>query len=49
MEDADLRGGLGEAARAQVRAQVDLRRICLPQQLDWIGRLAALTPGVVGD
>ncbi|MFP5508462.1 MAG: glycosyltransferase [Alphaproteobacteria bacterium] len=49
MEDADLRGRLGEAARAQVRAQVDLRRICLPQQLDWIGRLAALTPGVVGD
>lgn len=49
MEDADLRARLGQAARAQVQARYDLRRICLPQQMAWIDRLAAATPGRVGD
>lgn len=49
MEDAGLRDRLGQAARAQVQAQVDLRRICLPQQLAWIDRLALVTPGRVSD
>jgi glycosyltransferase involved in cell wall biosynthesis len=49
MEDSRLRDRLGQAARAHVRAQYDLRRICLPQQLDWIARLARATPGVVSD
>jgi glycosyltransferase involved in cell wall biosynthesis len=49
MEDASLRARLGQAARAHVCAGYDLRRVCLPQQLDWIDRLAAASPGVVSD
>ena len=49
MDDPALRAHLGHAARAHVTARYDLRRICLPQQLDWIERLAAATPGTVSD
>ena len=49
LEDGDLRARLGQAARAHVQARYDLRRICLPQQMDWIERLAAASPGTVGD
>ncbi len=49
MDDPALRARLGQAARAHVTAHYDLRRICLPQQLDWIERLAAATPGTVSD
>ena len=49
MDDPALRARLGQAARAHVTARYDLRRICLPQQLDWIERLAAATPGTVSD
>ena len=49
MEDADLRARLGQAARAYMRENYDLRRICLPQQMDWIARLAAARPGTVSD
>lgn len=49
MADADQRAGLGQAARAFVQANYDLRRVCLPQQLDWIARLAATTPGKISD
>jgi len=49
MEDADLRARLGQAARAYMQMNYDLRRICLPQQMDWIARLAAATPGTVSD
>ncbi len=49
MEDADLRARLGQAARAYMQENYDLRRICLPQQMDWIARLAAATPGTVSD
>jgi glycosyltransferase involved in cell wall biosynthesis len=47
LEDADLRDRLGKAARAHVQAGYDLRNICLPQQLDWIDRLAATKAGVI--
>jgi glycosyltransferase involved in cell wall biosynthesis len=49
MQDPDLRDRLGQAARAQVQAQYDLRRICLPQQMEWIARLAGAKPGTVSD
>lgn len=49
MEDAGLRARLGQAARAHVQAGYDLRRVCLPQQMEWIDRLAAVTPGCVSD
>ena len=47
LEDAGLRDGLGQAARAHVQAGYDLRNICLPQQLDWIDKLAATKAGVM--
>jgi glycosyltransferase involved in cell wall biosynthesis len=49
MEDSSLCDRLGQAARAHVQAQYDLRRICLPQQMAWIDRLALATPGHVSD
>jgi glycosyltransferase involved in cell wall biosynthesis len=44
LEDPALRARLGEAARAHVVANYDLRRNCLPVQLDWVDRLAQLDP-----
>ncbi|MFU8882317.1 MAG: glycosyltransferase family 4 protein [Rhodobacterales bacterium] len=49
LDDAEQRRQLGVAARAFVQAGYDLRRICLPQQMDWIARLAKAKPGLVGD
>jgi glycosyltransferase involved in cell wall biosynthesis len=49
LEDADLRAQLGRAARAHVVGGYDLMQHCLPEQLRWIDRLAAMEPGVVGD
>ena len=49
MEDAGLRDRLGQAARAHVQGRYDLRRICLPQQLEWIQRRGATVPGTVSD
>jgi glycosyltransferase involved in cell wall biosynthesis len=49
MENADLRAQLGRAARAHVVDLYDLAGLCLPEQLRWIDRLAAMEPGVVGD
>lgn len=49
LDDADLRASLGHAARAHVVGGYDLMQQCLPEQLRWIDRLAALHPGVVGD
>lgn len=45
--DPNERQRLGRAARAQVCQRYDLRRICLPAQMDWINRLAppASDPG----
>ncbi len=49
LDDSEQRRHLGEAARRFVQARYDLRRICLPQQLDWIYQLAKATPGQVSD
>jgi glycosyltransferase involved in cell wall biosynthesis len=49
MQDAGLRARLGQAARAHVCQHYDLRRVCLPAQLDWIERLAVASPGMVSD
>ena len=38
------RAQLGTNARAFVRANYDLQTVCLPRQLDWVERLAALQP-----
>lgn len=40
LDDADARSRLGANARAMVQAQYDLRRICLPQHLEWVAQLA---------
>ena len=45
LEDSELRARLGAAARAFAVAQYDLQSVCLPRQLDWIDRLAAMKPG----
>jgi glycosyltransferase involved in cell wall biosynthesis len=42
--DGALRKALGQAARAKILADYDLRTICLPRQFDWLERLAAVTP-----
>lgn len=44
LDDAALRERLGTAARAHAVATYDLRRNCLPVQLDWVDRLARLQP-----
>jgi glycosyltransferase involved in cell wall biosynthesis len=49
LDDPDLRQRFGQAARSHVRGKYDLSRICLPQQLDWIERLAAASPGQISD
>lgn len=49
MEDPDRRAQLGRAARAHVVDHYDLAGLCLPEQLRWIDRLAAMEPGVVWD
>ncbi|MEL7012936.1 MAG: glycosyltransferase family 4 protein [Pseudomonadota bacterium] len=36
LDDADQRKALGEAARAQMIAQYDLKTICLPRQIAWV-------------
>lgn len=40
LEDAEARARLGRAARDSIVANYDLRRVCLPQQMDWVTRLA---------
>ena len=42
LEDPAERARLGANARAHVVAHYDLRRVCLPRQLDWVARLAEL-------
>ncbi|MDP5350463.1 MAG: glycosyltransferase, partial [Paracoccaceae bacterium] len=49
LDDPGLRLSFGQAARSHVQQNHDLRRICLPQQLDWIERLAAASPGQISD
>jgi glycosyltransferase involved in cell wall biosynthesis len=47
LEAPDLRQELGRAARAHVVNGYDLNTHCLPAQMAWIDRLAAMTPGPV--
>ena len=42
LDDPAGRARLGANARAHVVAHYDLRRVCLPRQLDWVARLAEL-------
>jgi len=44
LEDAAARKRLGQNARAFVVQNYDLRTVCLPQQLEWVGRLAQKDP-----
>jgi glycosyltransferase involved in cell wall biosynthesis len=44
LDDPAESARLGQAARAHVVARYDLKRHCLPAQLDWVDRLAALPP-----
>lgn len=41
LDDADERARLGGNARDLIRAQYDLRSICLPRQVTWVSDLAA--------
>ena len=49
LDDDAARAALGRAARAHVTARYDLETVCLPAQLAWIDRLAAMHPGTVAD
>lgn len=40
LEDEPQRKRLGEQARARAQADYDLRRVCLPRQLQWVDELA---------
>lgn len=42
LDDEAARERMGANARAFVRENYDLRRICLPQHLDWVARLGTL-------
>ncbi|MEM7731372.1 MAG: glycosyltransferase [Pseudomonadota bacterium] len=42
LDDEDRRIGLGQAARAKMVKEYDLRSICLPRQMDWVKNLAQL-------
>ncbi|PJE31137.1 GDP-mannose-dependent alpha-(1-2)-phosphatidylinositol mannosyltransferase [Pseudooceanicola marinus] len=42
LDDRAARERLGRAARAHILENYDLGRICLPRQIDWVERLAAM-------
>jgi glycosyltransferase involved in cell wall biosynthesis len=42
LDDPSLREQLGQAARAHVISQYDLKTICLPKHLSWVNDLAAM-------
>lgn len=43
-EDPARRAALAEAGRAHILKNYDLRTACMPAQINWIDRLAAMTP-----
>ncbi|MFW2589290.1 glycosyltransferase [Sagittula sp. SSi028] len=49
LDDAPRRARLGQTARRYVQENYDLSRICLPQHLDWVARLAQTQPRPVRD
>ncbi len=44
LEDPDQRARLGAAARGVAQERYDLKRVCLPRQLDWVASLAQADP-----
>jgi glycosyltransferase involved in cell wall biosynthesis len=44
LDDAPLRARLGANARRFVQENYDLQKVCLPQHLDWVARLAECDP-----
>ena len=44
LDDAATRNRIGAAARVHVRANFDLKTVCLPRQLEWVNRLSRCTP-----
>ena len=48
LDDAAMRRRLGQAARKLVVSRYDLKKICLPGQLQWVHDLAALPPRAMG-
>lgn len=42
LDDADRRRAFAEVGRARVVREYDLRTVCLPKQIEWVDRLAAL-------
>lgn len=44
LEGAEMRRAFGQAARAHIVQNYDLRGQCLPRQLKWVQDLAAMTP-----
>jgi glycosyltransferase involved in cell wall biosynthesis len=49
LENAELRKEMGRAAREHVVKTYDLKRHCLPAQMQWIENLAHLEPGKAAD
>ena len=49
LNDADARARMGANARAFVQENYDLEKVCLPQHIDWVNRLATLEPRPVQD
>lgn len=45
LDDHDLAAALGANARALAKSRYDLQSVCLPAQLEWLNRLASMTPG----
>ncbi|MDP2494753.1 glycosyltransferase family 4 protein [Shimia thalassica] len=45
LNDPELAAEMGKAARALAVEKYDLETVCLPQQLEWIERLANMTAG----
>ncbi len=44
LDDSDARDRLGKTARQFVRENFDLRSVCLPKHVEWVEKLAELTP-----
>ncbi len=45
LSDSSLRREMAKASREFAVSRYDLQQVCLPQQLEWIDRLAVLPPG----
>ena len=43
LDSAEARARLGKAAREHIRETYDLRRVCLPRQMDWVMQLGEMS------